>query len=136
MDLNKVSLIGNLANDPESRILPSGQQVALFSLATNYVWRDVKTKEKKNRADFHKIVAWGKLAEIISTYLKKGSKIFLEGRIQNRTWEDKNKNKRYTTEIIASDLIMLGDKGKRVIKGDETAKEDVDVETIQIEEEK
>jgi len=134
MDLNKVSLIGNLANDPESKTLPSGQQVALFSLATNYVWRDVKSKEKKNRVDFHKIVAWGRLAEIISTYLKKGSKIYLEGRLQNRTWEDKNKNKRYITEIVASDLIMLGSKGKKTIKGDETAKEDVEVETIQVEE--
>jgi len=135
MDLNKVSLIGNLANDPESRTLPSGQQVALFSLATNYTWRDVKTKEKKERADLHKIVAWGKLAEIIATYLKKGSKIFLEGRLQNRTWEDKNKNKRYTTEVVASDLIMLGGKNRKEVKGDETAKEDVDVEEIQIEEE-
>jgi len=80
-------------------------------------------------------VAWGKLAEIIATYLKKGSKIFLEGRLQNRTWEDKNKNKRYTTEVVASDLIMLGGKNRKEVKGDETAKEDVDVEEIQIEEE-
>lgn len=80
-------------------------------------------------------MAWGKLAEIIATYLKKGSKIFLEGRLQNRTWEDKNKNKRYTTEVVASDLIMLGGKNRKEVKGDETAKEDVDVEEIQIEEE-
>jgi single-strand DNA-binding protein len=136
MDLNKVSLIGNLAKDPEARTLPSGQSVALFSIATNYAWRDAKTKEKKNRADFHRVVAWGKLAEIITTYLKKGSKVFLEGRIQNRSWEDKNKNKRYMTEVVASDLIMLGGSNKKAVTGDETAKEEIDVEEIQIEEDK
>ena len=72
MDLNKVSLIGNLANDPESKTLPSGQNLSLFRLATNYAWRDASTKEKKSRADFHQIVAWGHLAEIINIYLKKG----------------------------------------------------------------
>lgn len=136
MDLNKVSLIGNLAKDPEAKTLPSGQSVALFSVATNYAWRDAKTKEKKSRADFHRVVAWGKLAEIITTYLKKGSKIFLEGRIQNRSWEDKNKNKRYMTEVVASDLIMLGGSNKKAVTGDETAKEEIDVEEIQIEEDK
>lgn len=133
MDLNKVSLIGNLTADPVNKNLPSGQSVALFTLATNYSWRDVRTKEKKTRADFHKIVAWGRLAEIISAYLKKGSKIFIEGRLQNRVWEDKNKNKRYTTEVIASDLIMLGGGHKKDVKGDETAKEEIDVEEIQVE---
>ena len=92
-----------------------------------------KTKEKKSRADFHRVVAWGKLAEIIDTYLKKGSKVFLEGRIQNRSWEDKDKNKRYMTEIVASDLIMLGGGNKKAVTGDETAKDDVDVEEIQVE---
>ncbi len=134
MDLNKVSLIGNLAGDPEAKSLPSGQSIALFSIATNYNWKDVKTKEKKSRADFHKVVAWGKLAEIISTYLKKGSKVFLEGRLQNRSYEDKDKNKKYITEIVASDLIMLGGRNKKEIKGDETAKEEIDIEEIQIEE--
>ena len=133
MDLNKVSLIGNLTSDPESKSLPSGQNLARFRVATNYVWRDVKTKEKKSRADFHQIVAWGHLADIISTYLKKGSKIFLEGRLQNRSWEDKNK--KYITEIVASDLIMLGGSNKKTVTGDETAKEDLDAEEIQIEEE-
>jgi len=103
MDLNKVSLIGNLTQDPELKNIASGQVVTTFNVATNYNWRDVKTKEKKSRADFHKVVAWGHLAEIITTYLKKGSKIYLEGRLQNRTWEDKEGQKKYTTEIIASD---------------------------------
>ncbi|PWB38789.1 MAG: single-stranded DNA-binding protein [Parcubacteria group bacterium] len=131
MDLNKTSLIGNLASDPISRSLPSGQRAATFSVATNYYWQDFKTKAKKSRVDFHRIVAWGRLADIILTYLKKGSKVFLEGRLQNRSWEDKNKNKKYMTEIVASDLIMLGGSNKKTVKGDETAKEEVDVEEIQ-----
>ncbi len=134
MDLNKVSLIGNLTGDPVNKSLASGQSVALFTLATNYNWKDVRTKEKKSRADFHKVVAWGHLAEIISSYLKKGSKVFLEGRLQNRSYQDKNKNTRYITEVVASDLIMLGGSHKKDVKGDETAKEEIDVEEIQIEE--
>ena len=134
MDLNKVSLIGNLTGDPINKSLASGQSVALFTLATNYNWKDARTKEKKSRADFHKVVAWGHLAEIITSYLKKGSKVFLEGRLQNRSYEDKNKNTRYITEVVASDLIMLGGGHKQDVKGDETAKEEIDVEEIQVEE--
>ena len=134
MDLNKVNLIGNLTQDPEARNLPSGQNVALFNLATNYNWKDVKTKEKKSRADFHRIVAWGRLAEVITIYLKKGSKVYLEGRLQNRSWEDKSGQKKYTTEVVASDLIMLGGSQKKDSTGDETAKEDIEVEEIQVEE--
>lgn len=133
MDLNKVSLIGNLTSDPVKRSLPSGQSLASFTVATNYNWRDVSTKEKKTRADFHKIVAWGKLADIINNYLKKGSKIFVEGRLQNRTWEDKDGKKKYFTEVVASDLIMLGGSSKKAITGDETAKEDEDLEGADIE---
>jgi single-strand DNA-binding protein len=133
MDLNKVSLIGNLTQDPELKNIASGQGVTTFNVATNYDWRDVKTKEKKSRADFHKVVAWGHLAEIITTYLKKGSKVYLEGRLQNRSWEDKDGQKKYTTEVIASDLIMLGGSQKKASSGDETAKEDIEVEEIQIE---
>jgi single-strand DNA-binding protein len=133
MDLNKVSLMGNLTNDPLKRVLPSGQATAVFTLATNYNWKDLKTKAKKSRADFHRIVAWGKLAEIMATYLKKGSKIFLEGRLQNRSYEGKDKNRKYITEVVASDLIMLGGKSKKEVQGDETAKEEVDMEEIQLE---
>lgn len=134
MDLNKVSLIGNLTDDPKAKTLPSGQSLVMFSLATNYYWRDVQTKEKKSRADFHRLVAWGHLADIINTYLKKGSKVFVEGRLQNRVWEDKDKKKHYMTEIIASDLIMLGGNNKKEVKGGETAKEEPDSEEIQNEE--
>ncbi len=132
MDLNKVSLIGNLANDPESKEIASGQKVAYFNLATNYVWKDAKTNDKKNRVDFHKIVAWGPMSDIISTYLKKGSKIYMEGRLQNRSWEDKEKNKKYSTEVLLSDLIMLGGRSKKEVKGDETAQQGMDLEEIQL----
>lgn len=136
MDLNKVTLIGNITKDPISKNLPSGQAITTMTVATNYVWKDPRSKEKKNRAEFHRVVAWGHLAEIISAYLKKGSKIFVEGRLQNRMWEDKNKIKKYMTEIVASDLIMLGGSQKKEAKGDENAKEEeeVDIEEIQIEE--
>lgn len=134
MDLNKVSLIGNLTKDPISKSLSSGQSVATLTVATNYNWRDVKTKQAKSRADFHRVVAWGKLAEIITSYLKKGSKVYLEGRLQNRSWEGKDKQKHYMTEVVADDLIMLGGSQKKEAKGDETAKEEVDTEEIQIEE--
>jgi len=134
MDLNKVSLIGNLTKDPISKNLPTGQSVATLTVATNYNWRDVKTKEAKSRADFHRVVAWGKLADIITAYLKKGSKVYLEGRLQNRNWEGKDKQKHYMTEVVADDLIMLGGSQKKESKGDETAKEEIDVEEIQMEE--
>lgn len=133
MDLNKVSLIGNLAVDPEAKTLPSGQSLAVFRVATNYTWKDAQSKEKKSRADFHRVVAWGRLADIINTYLKKGSKVFLEGRLQNKSWEGQDKHKHYMTEIVASDLIMLGGSSKKPTTGDETAKEDVDTESIQLE---
>ncbi len=132
MDLNKVNLLGNLTQDPTLKNLASGQVVSAFNLATNYVWYDAKSKEKKTRADFHKVVAWGHLADIIATYLKKGSKIYLEGRLQNRNWDDKEGKKHYATEIIATDLIMLGG-SKKDSTGDETAREDIEVEEIQIE---
>jgi len=133
MDLNKVSLIGNLADDPEAKVIPSGQSLALFKVATNYTWKDASSKEKKNRADFHQVIAWGKLADIINTYLKKGSKIYLEGRLQNRSWEDKEKNKHNVTEVVASDIIMLGGSSKKSVSGDETAREDVDITEINLE---
>ena len=131
MDLNKITLIGNLANDPETKTLTSGQTVSLFPLATNHSWNDAKTKEKKDRVDYHRIVSWGGLADIVNTYLKKGSKVYIEGRLQNTSWKDKDNQKKYTTEIIASDLIMLGGKNKKEVIGNETAKDDIDIEEIE-----
>lgn len=107
MNLNKAMIIGNLTRDPEVRNTPSGQTVASFSVATSFVWND-QSGQKKENVEFHNIVAWRRLAEICGQYLKKGSKVYIEGRLQTRTWQDKNTNaKMYKTEIIADNMIML-----------------------------
>lgn len=106
MNLNKVMLIGNVVRDPEVRTTPTGQNVASFSIATNFVWTDANG-QKQEKAEFHNIVAWRRLAEIVGQYVKKGSKIYVEGRLQTRSWDDQNAVKRYRTEIIADNMIML-----------------------------
>ena len=108
--LNKVQLIGNMTADPEVKQTPNGQFVANFSLATNRQWRDGAGMEQK-QTEFHNIVVWGKLAEICQTYLKKGQKAYIEGRLQTRSWDDPSGQKRYRTEIVAENLIMLSPKG-------------------------
>lgn len=110
MDLNKVMLIGNVTRDPEIRNTTSGTQVASFSIATNFTWKD-QTGGKQSKAEFHNIVAWRKLAEIIGQYIKKGSKIYIEGRLQTRDWTGQDGTKRYTTEVVADNMIMLGGGG-------------------------
>jgi len=107
MDLNRAMLIGNITRDPELRSTSTGQSVASFGLATNRIWKDPSSGERKESTDFHNIVAWGKLAEICGQYLRKGSKIFVEGRIQNRSWQGQDGNKRYITEIVMENMIML-----------------------------
>jgi single-strand DNA-binding protein len=107
MDLNKVMLIGNITRDPELRSTPSGQSVAAFGLATNRVWKDPSSGERKSAAEFHNIVAWRKLAEICGQYLRKGSKVYVEGRLQTRSWQGQDGNKRYMTEVIMENMIML-----------------------------
>lgn len=106
MNLNKAMVIGNLTRDPEIRTTPTGQTVASFSVATNYVWTD-QSGQKRDKAEFHNIVAWRRLAEICGQYLKKGAKIYLEGRMQTRDWVGQDGVKRYRTEIIAENMIML-----------------------------
>lgn len=109
--LNKVQLIGNLGKDPELSYTPSGVAVAKFSIATGERWKD-QEGNMQERTDWHNIVAWRKLAEICGQYLKKGSKVYLEGKLQTRSWDDKNTGvKRYATEVVADDLIMLDSKG-------------------------
>ncbi len=103
-------LIGNVVRDPEVRTTPSGQSVASFSIATNLVWKD-KNGQQQKKAEFHNIVAWRRLGEIVGQYVKKGSKIYLEGRLQNRSWDDQNGIKRYRTEIIADNMILLDKAG-------------------------
>ena len=106
MNLNKAMVIGNLTRDPEIRTTPNGKTVASFSVATNYIWTD-QSGQKHEKAEFHNIVAWARLAEICGQYLKKGSKVYLEGRLQTRDWMGQGNVKRYRTEIIAENLIML-----------------------------
>jgi len=107
MNLNKVFLLGNLTRDPELKNLPSGQQVCSFSMATNKIWTDKETSEKKQKVEFHNIVAWRNLATIASQYLKKGGLVFIEGHLTTRSWDDASGNKKYRTEVIA-DNIQLG----------------------------
>jgi single-strand DNA-binding protein len=105
--INKVILIGNLGKDPELRYTPGGQAVASFSLATSEKWRD-KDGVMQDRTEWHNIVVWGRQAEIAKEYLAKGRQVYIEGRIQTRSWDDKDGNKRYTTEIIALRMQFLG----------------------------
>lgn len=111
MDLNKVMLIGRLTKNPELRSTPSGQSVTSFSIATNRVFTDAQG-QKQERAEFHNIVAWGKLAEICSQYLSKGRRAYIEGRLQTRDWVGQEGVRRYSTEIIAENMIIL-DSGNR-----------------------
>ncbi len=106
MNLNKAMIIGNVTRDPDVRTTGGGQQVALFSVATNRTWTD-PSGQKKEQVEFHSIVAWRKLAEIIGQYVKKGAKIFVEGRLQTRSWDDPSGQKKYRTEIVAENVIML-----------------------------
>ncbi len=110
--VNKAILIGNLGADPELRHTPSGVAVASFNIATTEQWTS-KTGERNERTEWHRIVAWGRLAEICNEYLTKGRQVYIEGRIQTRQWEDRDGNRRYTTEIVAQTLQMLGRPGER-----------------------
>lgn len=105
--VNKVILVGRLGRDPEVKYTPSGVAVANFSMATSEEWKDKDTGEKKERTEWHRIVAWRRLGEICGEYLRKGSQIYIEGKLQTRDWEDRDGNKRYTTEIVAQNMQML-----------------------------
>lgn len=109
MNLNKAMIIGNLTRDPELKNTPSGQNVASFTVATNLVWTD-KSGNQQKKVEFHNVIAWRKLADICSKYLKKGSKVYIEGRLQTSDWIGNDSVKRYRTEIIADNMIMLDSK--------------------------
>ncbi len=110
--VNKVILVGNLGKDPEVKYTPSGVPVAKFSLATNERFKD-KSGEWQDRTEWHNIVAWQRLAEIVGEYVKKGSKIYIEGRLQTSSWEDKQSGeKKYRTEVVANDLVLLSGRGE------------------------
>src|SRR5438309_11702546 len=105
--VNKVILIGHLGAKPELKYLPSGQAVCEMRIATNEVFND-KQGQRQERTEWHRVVAWGKTGELASQYLKKGRQVYLEGRLQTRSWDDKDGNKRYTTEIVATQVVFLG----------------------------
>lgn len=110
--INKVILIGNLGKDPEVRYTPSGLAVANITIATSEGWKDKQSGEMQERTEWHRVVFYQRLAEIAGEYLRKGSKVYVEGRLQTRKWQDKNTGQdRYTTEIIASEMQMLDSKG-------------------------
>jgi single-strand DNA-binding protein len=110
--VNKVILIGNLGKDPEVKYTQSGLPVARITLATNERFKD-KAGEWQDRTEWHNVVLWQRMAEIAGEYLKKGSKVYIEGRLQTRSWDDKNTNqKKYMTEVVANDLVLLGGRGE------------------------
>lgn len=106
--VNKVIVIGNLGQDPDTRYMPSGSAVTNLRVATNESWKDKQTGEQKDRTEWHNVAMFGRLAEIAAEYLRKGSQVYIEGKLRTRKWQDKDGNDRYTTEIIADEMQMLG----------------------------
>ena len=109
--INKVIIVGNLGQDPDTRYMPSGSAVTNMTVATNESWKDKQTGEQKDRTEWHKVAMFGRLAEISAEYLRKGSQVYIEGKLRTRKWQDQNGNDRYTTEIIADEMQMLGGRG-------------------------
>jgi single-strand DNA-binding protein len=109
--INKVILVGHLGADPESRAMPSGRNVTNLRLATSESWKDKQSGEQKERTEWHGVVLYDRLGEVASEYLKKGSQVYIEGRLQTRKWQDKEGHDRYTTEIVADRMQMLGSRG-------------------------
>ena len=109
--INKVILVGNLGGDPETRYMPSGSAVTNFTVATNESWKDKQTGEQKDRTEWHKVAMFGRLAEIAAEYLRKGSQVYIEGKLRTRKWQGQDGQDRYTTEIIADEMQMLGGRG-------------------------
>ena len=109
--VNKVILVGNLGRDPEMKYTASGAAIANITVATSESWNDKQTNERVEKTEWHRIVAFQRLAEIMGEYLKKGSQVYIEGKLQTRKWQDQNGQDRYTTEVVANDMQMLGSRG-------------------------
>ena len=109
--VNKVILVGNLGKDPETRYMPSGSAVTNLRIATTEAWKDKQSGEQQERTEWHSVAMFGRLAEIAAEYLRKGSQIYIEGKLRTRKWQDKEGKDRYTTEIVADEMQMLGSKG-------------------------
>jgi single-strand DNA-binding protein len=106
--VNKVIIVGNLGNDPDTKYMPSGSAVTNLSVATNESWKDKQTGEQVDRTEWHRVAMFGRLAEIAAEYLRKGSQVYIEGKLRTRKWQDQQGNDKYTTEIIADEMQMLG----------------------------
>lgn len=109
--INKVILVGNLGQDPQSRAMPSGKAVVNLRIATSDQWRDKQTGENKENTEWHTVVMFDRLAEVAAEYLRKGSQVYIEGRLRTRKWQDKEGNDRYSTEVVANEMQMLGGRG-------------------------
>jgi single-strand DNA-binding protein len=109
--INKVILVGNLGKDPETRYMPSGSAVTNLRIATSESWKDKQSGEQQERTEWHSVAMFGRLAEIAAEYLRKGSQVYIEGKLRTRKWQDKEGKDRYTTEIVADEMQMLGSKG-------------------------
>ena len=109
--LNKVIIVGNLGGDPETRYMPSGSGVTNLTVATNESWKDKATGEQKDRTEWHKVAMFNRLAEVAAEYLRKGSQVYIEGKLRTRKWQDKSGQDRWTTEIVADEMQMLGGRG-------------------------
>lgn len=120
--VNKVIIVGRLGKDPEVRYTPNGQAVANFTVATSENWTDKTSGQKQEKTEWHRIVVWGRLAELCRDYLKKGRQVYVDGRLQTRSWDDREGTKKYTTEIIANNIQFLGSAPDKV----ETTNEGVD----------
>ena len=109
--VNKVIIVGNLGKDPETRYMPSGSAVTNLSIATTEAWKDKQSGDQQERTEWHKVAMFGRLAEIAAEYLRKGSQVYIEGKLRTRKWQDKEGKDRWTTEIVADEMQMLGSKG-------------------------
>jgi len=109
--INKVIIVGNVGGDPETRYMPSGSAVTNLTIATNESWKDKATGEQKERTEWHRVAMFNRLAEIAAEYLRKGSQVYIEGKLRTRKWQDKSGQDRYTTEIVADEMQMLGGRG-------------------------
>jgi len=125
MNVNKAIILGNLTRDPEVKTIPSGQTVASFSIATNRFWTDKTSGEKKKSAEYHNVIAWGRLAEIAQQFLTKGGLVYIEGRLQTKNWEDQQGNKKYKTEIVA-EKMQLGPRGSGSVSNVSDGKKDAE----------
>lgn len=134
MDINRATIVGRLTRDPESRTTNSGTNVVNFSVATNSAWKDRATGERKEAVEYHNVIAWGKLGEIVSQYMHKGRRVLVEGRLQTRSWDGQDGAKRNRTEIVADNIIMLDSKSATSTGSAGAAVPDRTTEEIQIEE--